>query len=1033
MNRMPGKAVCVLSLVLAVATGVANAQTTGEVKGQVKDDQGEALPGVLVNARGSSLVGERAVTTDKSGRFHLAVLPPGEYSLKFTFPGHQAIEITQIVVRLGGTTRVEATLRSGDPVETVIVTMPPPPLIDTTGTDNVVNFTSSTLDTMPTSARDYRDITKYVPSITGVELNTLSGRANGFPSIRGEGQEGDNYTIDGLTVREPSDKTTATPLPLNVIDEVQIITDGFSPEYGQALGGTVNVITKSGTNDFDGEVAYLYTSDALSNNYQETFLATPTDFDAQTPYISFGGPIVKDKLRFYLSYNRSDTEDTFAPTSIAGFGTLPEGLLEDSSNTYFGKLSWAITPNHAVSLNYTYRDRETTGLNADKATPEARSGLDIQDDRWRLNYQAIFSPNSVLEVRLGHVSREENNIPVSPRDAAQYEFSDFGIVTNNAGSLTQFKTERTDAALVYTHYWNPGGRAGHHEFKGGFEYHEPEQTSYFEFTGTGEDVFAISPVGAPDPGQPDRFNGGSKFLFKSVEVTPGQIIQVPTVLNEFFSTPALENHTEEQGFFVQDRWEIGRVNLLLGVRWDKAKGYNNENVVFTEYDWDRAIAPRFSLSWDVTGDGKNVVKTGWGRFTDTASTRFGEFGNTAISFAFRFYTWTGMESEDFRDHIDDGSSLDIHDPDNWGYSHEQSNAATPTNYEDVKSPARVDRFVIEYDRKLWDNYAVKVRYVNGASRQLIDDVFDPFPNFRVTNTDLKRRDYDSYELEFNGNPTPNTTFRTSYVHSMAKGTNPGQFETGGFLSNFGSGNEIGVFLDRPKSSPQLWCKVFDDPGTPAQECSPYDPTDPTVDFNGDDVVDQFDFDMFLQNLFGGLGSIDGDIEGWYGYLPYSVDDQVKLYGKMNIPKWGDMYVSTFVQWFSGYHTERQGFQAAYGGYLTFSEVPVLGTQCADPNTPTFATCAPTLTKTPVPGQNFSSEDGQRRGTIENGAFWSVDLSVGKVWVLSKKLSLETRAELFNLFNEQEPLSINDQAVSSFGEPLTRQRPRSARLFLRFSF
>ncbi len=1024
------KAFPVLLLLIGLSFSLVLGQTTGEIKGEIKDDKGEPLPGVLAAARGPALPGERATTTDREGRFQFPLLPPGSYSVKFSLAGYQTIELTDIVVQLGAATPVEVTLREGE-TETITVTAPPPPLIDVASTDNIMTISRKELDTAPTAARDYREITNYAPSVTGVEVNTVSGAANGFPSIRGEGQYGDNYMIDGLTVREPQDHTTATPLPFDAIEEIQIITDGFAPEYGQALGGTVNVITRSGADKLGGEVAYLYTADSLSADYDETFLATPTSFDRSTPYINFGGPLGTDTLRFFLSYNRADTSDTFAETDIPGFGTLEEGVEETDSNTYFGKLTWALTPNHNVSLNYTFRDRDTTGLDSAIATPEARSSLDVEDSRWRFNYQAIFSANSVLEARLGRVDRNETTIPVSPRDAAQYDITSFGVLTNNASSTTVFDTEREDYALIYTHYLSAGRH--HHEVKAGLEYHEPRQISTFVFTGTGEDVFPISPASAPDPGAADRFQDGAKYFLRAVDIA-GQTILVPSVLNEFQSSPELQNRTEEFGIFLQDRWEVGRWIFLFGVRVESATGYNNEDEVFFEYDFNKAVAPRFSASWDVTGDGKNVIKAGWGRFSDAGSTRFGEFANTQISFAFRAYDWTGGETEDFAGHIDDGSTFDIHDPDNWSFSHEQSNAATPSNYGGVHEPAHVDRLLLEYDRRLSTDYAIKVRYVNGMSRDLIDDVFDPFPTFVVTNTDLKVRNYYAAELEFNGNPTPNFSFRTSYVHSKAKGTNPGQFELGGFQSTTGSGADIGVFLDRPRPNPQAWCGIFDDPNTPAVECVPSSSVnDPTMDFDGDDDVDEFDQDLSFQNLFGGLGSIDGDIEDWYGDLPYSIDDQVKLFGRLDLPKVGGIYVTGFLHWASGYHTQRHGFQGAYGGYLTFSEVPVLGTQCADPNAPTFATCAPVFTTTPVAGESFSQESGEKRGIRENDEFWKLDMSVGKIWALGTRRALEGRLELFNLFNSQEALTINDQAVSTFGEPLTRQPPRSARLFVRFAY
>ena len=1027
----------VLLSVLTLAVGMAFGQTTGQIKGEVLDEKKQPLPGVIVTLTGPSLQGERAVRTDAQGRYQFPVLPPGNYAVKFVLEGFQKVEFTGVNVGLGGTTPLHVDMKAGELVETMTVTAAAP-LIDVKGTDGIVNLNRKILDTLPTANRTYIDVTKYAPSITGVDINFQDGTSTGgTPSIRGEGQYGDNYMIDGLSVRDPALKTAATPLPYQAIDEVQIITDGFAPEYGQALGGVINVITKAGSNDYDGEVAYIYTSDKLSNGYNKTFLANPTEWDTENPYVNFGGPIMKDKLWFYAAYNRTDGSSTYPATNVPGFGTLPVGDTSDEGNTYFGKVSWAITPDHSLQGNYTYRDRELTGGDSDKATTEARFDNDITDDRWRLNYQGVFTPKSVLEVRLGKVHRELNTVPVSPREPAQYEFNDFGVLTNNTWRLTEDERDRKDGAVVFTQYWNPGGWAGSHEFKGGYEYHEPESSTFDQFTGTGEDIF------------PDSFSGGSQYQFTTASDPVLSPFQSPSALNEYLTVPSITDKNEEHSLFVQDRWEFGNFNLLLGLRADKGTGFNNEDKEYFSYDFSDALAPRVSISWDATSDGKNVLKAGWGRFFDTSSTRFGEFANTAISFAFNTYLWNQPPTDtdndqvfdqgcldDFRNHIGDGSNCDIHNPANWDFDHQQSADATPSDYSGVEKPARQDRLLLEYDRAIGARHAFKARFVDGQARDLIDDVNDPYPVFTVTNTPFKTRDYQSFELEFNGNPTPYVSFNTSYVHSSAKGTSPGNFETGGFLSSSGSANEIGVFLDRPVSDPQQWCRLY------GPTCIPpsWNAQNPRRDYNNDGSVNQFDRDMERQNVFGGLGAIDGNLEGWYGYLPYSIDDQIKLYGRFTIPQWKNVYVTAFMSWASGYHTQRKGYQSAYADYLTFSNVPVLTTSCVDNDADgtagtfgNFSECTPLFRKTNVQDQSFFKESGQKRGDETNSSFWTLDMAIGKTWALPRNLALEIRGELFNLLNNQESLTINDQAVTTFGEALTRQTPRQARLFARFSF
>ncbi|MBD3869000.1 MAG: TonB-dependent receptor, partial [Acidobacteria bacterium] len=428
-------------LATMLGTGAVFAQTTGQVFGYVQDESGDGIAGATVVATSASLIGERGTTTNGKGKFILPLLPTGEYTIKVSMDGYQAIQLTEVTVMLGRSVTANAVLNKGELLETVVVTSEFP-MIESKSADTTVNFNAKQLDTMPTSARSFRDLAKFVPSITSVDVNTSTGQGAGFPSIRGEGQYGDNYLIDGLTVRDPAVKTTGTPLPFDSIDEVQIITDGFSPEFGQALGGTINVITRSGSNEFGGSVAYLYKGDDTTADFRNTLFANPSAYEDTDPYVNFGGPVVKDKLWFFASYNRNESLDTFQETEIldsAGLVALvlPEGITDYENDTYFGKLTWAINPKNTLSGNYTMREAATSGLGASTSTVEARSGNDIEDTRWRVNYQSIFSANSVLEVKAGNVDRQSLTTPDNNLTDAQYRITGLDVNTNNAWRLNE--------------------------------------------------------------------------------------------------------------------------------------------------------------------------------------------------------------------------------------------------------------------------------------------------------------------------------------------------------------------------------------------------------------------------------------------------------------------------------------------------------------------------------------------------------------------------------------------------------------------
>jgi hypothetical protein len=1004
--------------------------TRGQITGTVVDQNGETIPGVTVIATSSKMQGERAVQTNSVGEFNLAGLPAGVYMVRFTMQGHQTIEMTDVTVRLGSIVPISTTMQKGTFTETVSVTAAFQ-LLETKTANVSTNLTSDQIDQLPTRARTFVDMARYVPSVTGMDFNTSDPTGGGAPtpSFRGEGQYGDNYLVDGLSVRDPSIKTAGTPLNQDAIEEIQMVTDGFSPEYSGSLGGSINAITKSGSNNLGGEVGYLFRSDDTSAEFKSVLLSQPEGFERSSPYLNIGGPIIKDKLWFFASYNRTENENNFASATLEGFGELAPGTQTTDSDLFFGKLTFAINDSHNVAVNYTERSQDTAGLDAAIATPEARAGQEVEDDRVRLNYQWVINANSLFEAKFGTVDREITTVPLAGLGPAQIEIIDFGLLTNNAWRNSSDTRSREDYTLTYTQFFNLG--SGSHELKGGVDYRELNQDSGDFFSGIDEDVISIgmNPAVLDDFGLADTFSDGVKF---QVTVDSGDM--VPVILNEYRSGGVLNNKNEESGFFLQDRFEYGNFNFMIGARLDKQEGFSDTGATYFEYDYGDAFAPRGSVTWDYKGTGRNILKTGWGVFMDTTSLRLGEFANERESFAFRSYDWVGDDDDDYcNSAITPGClpGLDLMNTANWAFNHEQSNSSNALDYSGLMQPAELQRFLFEYDRQIGDDYVAKFRFVDGQTRKLVDDIHYLYNDWRVENTNLKRRDYQSFEVEFNGQLTENISFNTSFVHSEAEGTNPGQFELSGFLGSSGSGANIGVYLDRPASAgdTDYWCDYF---GT--ANCTGWDSDDPTHDFNDDDVIDKDDRDIFIQNLFGGLGGTDGD-DGWSGLLPYSVDDLVKVNARINIPQWADTYVVLFGQYGSGYRNSRYGFQPAYGDFLSFSENGVVNFDFVGDCDPgdDFADCTTVSSVTPVEGQDFGTEQGLSRGTNTSADFWSVDMSIGKVFNVGNRVTVEVRGEFFNLLNKQPSLANQNRAVSNFGTALARQAPRSARGFVRIAF
>jgi hypothetical protein len=244
--------------ICAVALGLALAIETGEIKGKVADESGAGLPGVEITAVSPSLQGMRTVFSSKDGRFNFPLLPVGRYKLTFKLQGFNTVIQENVSVRLAMVTSLDTTMTMATIRQEVVVTAETP-LIDKTSTDTSYYLSAADLEKIPTQNRTVVDVVKFTPGVTGVRMNTRRGTATeGQPSFRGEGEEGNTWVVDGLAINGVRLKNSGMKLNFDSLDEIQVISDPFSPEFGSAYGGVINMVTKSGSNEFGGEFSLVF-------------------------------------------------------------------------------------------------------------------------------------------------------------------------------------------------------------------------------------------------------------------------------------------------------------------------------------------------------------------------------------------------------------------------------------------------------------------------------------------------------------------------------------------------------------------------------------------------------------------------------------------------------------------------------------------------------------------------------------------------------------------------------------------------------
>ncbi len=908
---------------------------TGKIQGRVVDKSRESLPGVRIEAKSPNLQGTRTVITTEEGTFQFPLLPVGQYTLTYNLGGFNPLIQEKVIVHLGQVTTIKATMQLSEIKEEIIV-IAPTPLVDITSTDTSYHITSDDLTKIPVQNRTIVDAIKFAPGITGVRADTRRGTSTqGQPSFRGEGEEGNNWVVDGLSISGVRLKNSGMHINYDSLDEIQVISDPFSPEFGSAYGGVINMVTKSGSNKYSGEFSLVFSDKNLQAERMDqlSVVSEPDKFSNYNAYFNLGGPLVKDKLWFFIS-NNFFADSTQTRDNNIDYLSIPGGKLSLQHNNIFAKLSYAITNNHNIALTTIFHT--SLGQKGGNGIPALFEEKRFSDFIFRVNYKGIINASTLVEAGLGHVKRDSSIEPVDQDlGPAQYFIEDLARSLNNSyGNITD-DTNRTDFNIKLTKFLDTTS-FGFHEFNLGFEYYSLSSEFAVDFTGKDEDLF-------PN----DGFDRGTRYSFSSWE--EGR--RTPTYYREYGVFDFI-NSASGIGLFVKDKITINRLTLMLGIRSQTQLCLDNNQKKLWSWGIGDFFSPRLSLSFDITGDGNNVLKLGFGRFSDLITTMPLGLLNSGAGLTFRMYKWTGPSNP---------NQSQMEDITNWAFKSEQK--TQPFEIADNLKPNFLTRFLIEFDRKIGQKWAVITRYVQTNATDLLEvlavlDIAAQNYKFLYDNFEYKRRNYRGLEFELRGSFGDKFYLNASYSLASARGTNPGQSETGSWSQEEGSTNYMGLFGNH----------IFI-PNLPEFK----------------DLKDQYDI------LLGGLGGRGIGDEGWYGKLPYSVDHNFKI-NTVYFASYG-FVLSSAVEWISGYYWEKLGYVPFFDGFYAFPEGRGSRT---------------------TPSHFF----------VDLGIEKAFNLgSIG----LPQTMSLNLRIDILNILNSQRPISYVKEDIPIFGQIWGRQQPRQARV------
>ncbi len=333
-RRLVMVSVCVLAL---VAAGRLRAQVnTVNLSGTVRDPQDLAIPGAKLAVKSVATGAERTTTSDASGRYEVVGLPPGNYSLSVEAQGFATLTIPSITLTLGAAAEYNPQLRLKTAAEAVTVSAAPE-MVETSKTDVSTTITESKINNLPINGRNYINFTLLNSQAARDDTPSIGAAPTSGLNFGGQRGRSNEVSVDGADAVDNSVNGVRATISQEAVQEFQVITSNYMPEYGRAMGGVVNIVTKSGSNQVHGDVfGFLRDSATQSRNpFSVTAKCDPLTFTCGTTPVkqsytraegglTIGGPIQRDKTFYFFSYEITRRQETgFTNIGANNFGLVP--------------------------------------------------------------------------------------------------------------------------------------------------------------------------------------------------------------------------------------------------------------------------------------------------------------------------------------------------------------------------------------------------------------------------------------------------------------------------------------------------------------------------------------------------------------------------------------------------------------------------------------------------------------------------------------------------------------------------------------
>lgn len=610
MQRMNGRATfLLLSVFLGAAARIGAQQGTAEIRGKVVDSSGATLPGVTVVVRNQASGVFRQGVTAGDGAYYLAGVIPGLYELSGELSGFRKYNHKDIRLEVGKTATIDIKMEVGGLSEELTVSADSP-IVDVTSKEVGGSLTSQDLVSLPSVNRNFVGFIGLLPGI----VPSISTESFGSDSVSANGQDArnNNYLVDGANNNDDvigQRAGTQARTPIESIQEFQVLTSQYDAEFGRTSGAVVNAVTKQGTNKVKGSAFYFLQDAAYTS---KDFIAKQNNTaKPNTKFVQYGftvgGPIIKNKAHFFVSLERVENDRA---TSI-NIPARPE--FNASPTTEDRVWNTLIRFDHQINAKHSWNVRwlresspqknQIVPVSATIQVTEAAAREEADLDQTVVATLSSSLTNSIFnQFRVGFT--QEDVKFANPNFNANGGHGDqlqptllFQTFADQQSSVMQGRVNNAyqfDETFSLTR--------GNHSVRAGLQY---------EYV----NVFSSAQ---------DNWNGTFSFSRNNAPFNSANPATYPDRLS--IRVPGPSEYTQKEHFFTgfaQDKWRAGdRLTLSLGARYDLEKiplpELDNPRIASSnDYPIDKNnISPRLGFAYDLKGDGKSVVRGGYGRFYD---------------------------------------------------------------------------------------------------------------------------------------------------------------------------------------------------------------------------------------------------------------------------------------------------------------------------------------------------------------------------------------------------------------------------------